>query len=399
MSAITIDNDLVHYEVLGRGRPVVLLHGWLSSWRYWVPTMQQLSMRYRAYSLDLWGYGDSSKDADRLSVEAQVRLLGEFMDRLGIGKVALVGHSLGAAVMLRYALRNTERVARVMAISPPVFEYGQDGLPALTDAGAAGPVSDVPTRPHVKPVDPSSSQAQTKPGSSRAHDAPTQLTRPANFPPQPETPPPAQPLHDSPTVHRRPAELDARLFPGKPLPEPDISVRPDEPLPQLDDLTPPPANDLRDTQEIETPPNPLRDRLLDHEPRELLDLHFPNKDSAEYARLVTEVAKTAPGAYAASVLSFDRIDLAHDVRRLDTMSVPTLLVYGEEDGFMTPPSQELIRYLGYNKQNFRCVMWPETHHFPMLDDPATFHRLVMDFLETRDLMSIDFKERWKRKVR
>ena len=43
MSALTLDGDLVHYEVLGRGgRPVILLHGWIGSWRYWIPVMQQL---------------------------------------------------------------------------------------------------------------------------------------------------------------------------------------------------------------------------------------------------------------------------------------------------------------------------------------------------------------------
>ncbi|SRR5258706_11925765 len=68
MSAITIENDLVHYEVLGRGRPVIFVHGWLGSWRYWVPTMQQLSMKYRTYALDLWGFGDSGKGNNRYSL-------------------------------------------------------------------------------------------------------------------------------------------------------------------------------------------------------------------------------------------------------------------------------------------------------------------------------------------
>lgn len=39
MSAISVAGDLVHYEVLGRGRQVVLIHGWVGSWRYWIPTM------------------------------------------------------------------------------------------------------------------------------------------------------------------------------------------------------------------------------------------------------------------------------------------------------------------------------------------------------------------------
>ena len=80
MSAVTIENDLVHYEVLGRGRPVIFVHGWLGSWRYWVPTMQQLSVKYRTYALDLWGFGDSGKDVRRYEFKDQVLLLHEFME-------------------------------------------------------------------------------------------------------------------------------------------------------------------------------------------------------------------------------------------------------------------------------------------------------------------------------
>ena len=53
MSAIVIKEGLVHYEVIGRGRPLVFIHGWLGSWRYWVSAMEELSTRYRAYPLDL----------------------------------------------------------------------------------------------------------------------------------------------------------------------------------------------------------------------------------------------------------------------------------------------------------------------------------------------------------
>src|SRR5690606_23473187 len=86
MSAITIEGDLIHYEVLGRGRPVILVHGWLGSWRYWVPAMSQVSMKYRTYALDLWGFGDSGKDARHYDFASQVALLDQFMNRLGITK-------------------------------------------------------------------------------------------------------------------------------------------------------------------------------------------------------------------------------------------------------------------------------------------------------------------------
>jgi len=119
MSAIILRDEIVHYEVLGRGRPLVFLHGWVGSWRYWIPTMQPISLSFRAYALDLWGFGDSAKNPENYSLERQLDLLDNFLFELGIGKIALVGHGLGAVLALLYAERRTEGVDRVLAVSYP----------------------------------------------------------------------------------------------------------------------------------------------------------------------------------------------------------------------------------------------------------------------------------------
>ena len=120
MSAIIIDDNIVHYEVLGRGKPIVFLHGWVGSWRYWIPTMQAASISYRAYALDLWGFGDSAKDPVLYTLEQQTELLDRFLREMGIGKVALVGHGLGAVVALLYTAKNAFVVDRVMAVGLPM---------------------------------------------------------------------------------------------------------------------------------------------------------------------------------------------------------------------------------------------------------------------------------------
>lgn len=127
MSAITTEGNLIHYEVLGRGRPVILVHGWIGSWRYWIPTMQVLQLKYRVYALDLYGFGDSAKNPQRYSLEQQVTLLDTFMKELGIPKVALVGHGLGALVVAEYARRTPENVPRVMITGAPLFDPGDLG--------------------------------------------------------------------------------------------------------------------------------------------------------------------------------------------------------------------------------------------------------------------------------
>ena len=65
MSAIILQDEIVHYEVLGRGRPLIFIHGWVGSWRYWIPSMQAASVSFRAYALDLWGFGDSAKEPEK----------------------------------------------------------------------------------------------------------------------------------------------------------------------------------------------------------------------------------------------------------------------------------------------------------------------------------------------
>jgi pimeloyl-ACP methyl ester carboxylesterase len=119
MSAIILGGEIVHYEVLGRGRPLIFLHGWIGSWRYWIPSMQSASIACRAYALDFWGFGDSARHPEYYSLARQCQLIEEFLNKMGINKCALIGHGLGASVATLLASRIADRIDRVMAISLP----------------------------------------------------------------------------------------------------------------------------------------------------------------------------------------------------------------------------------------------------------------------------------------
>jgi pimeloyl-ACP methyl ester carboxylesterase len=120
LSAILLEGSIVHYEVLGRGRPVIFLHGWVGSWKYWIASMQVTSTSYRAYALDLWGFGDTAHNALKYSLEQQVKLIDDFLNEMGIGKIALVGHGLGALVGMAFANRYQQSVDRLMAVNCPL---------------------------------------------------------------------------------------------------------------------------------------------------------------------------------------------------------------------------------------------------------------------------------------
>jgi pimeloyl-ACP methyl ester carboxylesterase len=120
MSVIIRNQAVIHYEALGRGRPVVFLHSWIGSWRYWVPSMQVAANSYRAYAIDLFGYGDTTRDPHSYTLERQTDLVEGFLDEMGIIKVAVVGHGLGAWVAFSFLRRHPERVARLMCIGAPL---------------------------------------------------------------------------------------------------------------------------------------------------------------------------------------------------------------------------------------------------------------------------------------
>jgi len=156
MSAILLDGSIVHYEALGRGRPIVFLHGWVGSWRYWISAMQVASTSFRAYGLDLFGFGDTARNTQRYSLDQQAALVNRFLEEMGIGKVAIVGHGLGALVGFTFISQWPRSVDRIMAVSCPL-EYSSvnsrltsSSMPELVDwlsnhtPEAAAALSDAP---------------------------------------------------------------------------------------------------------------------------------------------------------------------------------------------------------------------------------------------------------------
>jgi pimeloyl-ACP methyl ester carboxylesterase len=120
MSSITTDQGIVHYEVYGRGKPVILLHGYQGSWGLWQETMAYLGAFYRTYALDFWGFGESGTKRETYAVQDFVGLVNQFMEQLGIARAPLVGHSMGGTVSLAVSIKYPERVSKVVIIGSPI---------------------------------------------------------------------------------------------------------------------------------------------------------------------------------------------------------------------------------------------------------------------------------------
>jgi pimeloyl-ACP methyl ester carboxylesterase len=120
-----VDGLALHYVVEGRGSAVVLVHGlgaFAESWRH---TIAALAPHATVYAIDLPGYGRSAKPRARYRLAYFARALHGFIEAAGLAEPALVGHSLGGAVAVAYALMHPARVARLALVGSlvPGFPY------------------------------------------------------------------------------------------------------------------------------------------------------------------------------------------------------------------------------------------------------------------------------------
>jgi pimeloyl-ACP methyl ester carboxylesterase len=120
VASLVTDQGIIHYEAYGRGRPVLLLHGWMNSWALWRSTIEALGKEFRTYALDFWGFGESDTQDRTFTVSNFVEMVAQFMDKLGIVKAPLIGHSMGGTVALSTAIRYPEKVVKVGVIGSPI---------------------------------------------------------------------------------------------------------------------------------------------------------------------------------------------------------------------------------------------------------------------------------------
>jgi len=102
----------------GSGGPaVVLVHSLAGRIAHWQPQLERLRRDRRAIALDLRGHGGSEVPADGdYAIEAMAEDIGAVVDRLGLERFALVGHSMGGGVALAYAGMHPERVERLLLL-------------------------------------------------------------------------------------------------------------------------------------------------------------------------------------------------------------------------------------------------------------------------------------------
>ena len=123
LKAVFINGDSLHYIEMGKGDPVVFVHGTLGDYRTWEAQMDTFAKSHRVISYSRrFAYPNRQviNDSADYSVIPHAKDLAEFIKLLNLGKVHLVGHSYGGYTALLTTIDHPELVRSLTLGEPPV---------------------------------------------------------------------------------------------------------------------------------------------------------------------------------------------------------------------------------------------------------------------------------------
>jgi proline iminopeptidase len=117
---VDADGVLIYYKAIGRGAPLVILHGGPGATHdYFLPYLLPLARRNRLIFIDERGSGKSEKleDASAYTVENMVKDVEALRGALRLGNIALLGHSCGGVLAQAYALKYPQNLTHLILCS------------------------------------------------------------------------------------------------------------------------------------------------------------------------------------------------------------------------------------------------------------------------------------------
>lgn len=107
-----------------RGNPIVLVHCYTCSMKWWDDLAPLLERDHRVIRVDLLGHGGSDKPGGGYSIDDQATAVAEALAKLGVVNATVVGHSLGGSVVTALAQRSPQLATRVVIID----QAAEDGF-------------------------------------------------------------------------------------------------------------------------------------------------------------------------------------------------------------------------------------------------------------------------------
>ena len=142
---INVKNLNVNYIQYGKGKDIILLHGWGQNIEMMKPLGDAFSDRLRITILDLPGFGESEEPHETWTIQNYNEMLEEFIDKVDIKKPIIIGHSFGGRLAIRYSAEHP--IEKLVLFGSPCIRIQEDlsitvkvlkamkKLPGLNDLG------------------------------------------------------------------------------------------------------------------------------------------------------------------------------------------------------------------------------------------------------------------------
>jgi esterase len=116
----------LHFEAVGEGPSLIILHGLLGSADNWRSMSRRLGAHYKVFAVDLRNHG-RSPHSDIFDYDVMIADLREFMEQQALRRSMLLGHSIGGKVAMQFAIDYPEQVDRlvIVDIAPKPYEPSQ----------------------------------------------------------------------------------------------------------------------------------------------------------------------------------------------------------------------------------------------------------------------------------
>lgn len=142
----------LHYQTLGQGQPLILLHGLFGAGNNWGIVARHFaqhfhSQHYQVISVDLRNHGSSPHSASQGYANMADDLL-ELCDTLNLDRIHLLGHSLGGKVAMQFAVQHPNRLDKLIVVDMAMRAYA-DVHTHLIDAMMAIDLTTLQSRQEV----------------------------------------------------------------------------------------------------------------------------------------------------------------------------------------------------------------------------------------------------------
>ena len=114
----------INYIQYGEGKDILLLHGWGQNIEMMRPIGDNFSDRFRITILDLPGFGESCEPPCAWTIDNYSEFLEDFVEKVGIKKPIVVGHSFGGRVAIRFSSRNP--IEKLVLFGSPCIRIQED---------------------------------------------------------------------------------------------------------------------------------------------------------------------------------------------------------------------------------------------------------------------------------